>query len=306
MKQLLPLRIQLVKALLSNIMDFKFIEFADINNDLKIKLSDLAVRDEVAFLRLARNYSDGSVKGLKKRSDLIRLAAALKASEFTYEKYQKKGIPDSVFIDTLADIGLWCRENNNIGLKNYQWIKHHVSFRLFKLGRLQFQIFQCKNPAFHYSRLPFNYGDYVINVHIPACGKLDIHECRKSFILAVDFFSRYFPEIKWDYFLCESWLVYNGNADFMDGNSNILNFSKLFDIHYSIHYENQTYDRLFGLKNVPFFRFQIKNLAEDTSLQRRAKAYRLAHNRFGIGIATIKKQAVRPPEFVYNNPDQLF
>lgn len=275
-------------------MDFKFIDYAGISNDLKTKLSDLAVSDEVAFLRLAEEYANGNVKKIRKCSDLLRLAIALKAFEYTYKWYKEKGIPDSIFFDTVSDLGIWCRENNNNGLKNYPWIKHHVSFELFKIGRLQFEILKCKNPTMHYSKLPFHYGDTLINVHIPACGKLDTQECRRSLSQAVSFFSRYFPELKWAYFLCESWLVYGNNHAFMAQNSNILQFTNLFTVHYSIHYENQTYERLFGLDRVPLFRSQIRKLPEETSLQKSAKEYRLSGRRFGIGIATIKKQTVLP------------
>lgn len=276
-------------------MKFKFIDYADLNNELKIKLSGLVVKDEVAFLRLAKAYSNGNTKKLKYLNDLYRLAVALKAFEFTYIKYKKLNIPDSVFYSTLSDLGIWCRENNNKGLKNYQWIKHHVSFELFKIGRLQYEIHKCTNPALNYSKLPIKYGDYVINVHIPACGKLDIKECKKSLACAVSFFGNYFPDLKWDYFLCESWLVYGKNAEFMDKESNILKFTNLFTVNYSLNYEYQTYERLFNLKHTPLFKFQINKLPQNTDLQKRAKKYRLSGGRFGIGFATIKKQTLKAP-----------
>lgn len=276
-------------------MEFKFIDYADINNELKIKLSDLAIYDEVAFLRLAKDYSSGKTDKLGKCKDIMRLAIALKAFEYTYEKYKDKNIPEHIFYETLSDIGIWCREDDNKGLKNYKWIKHHVSFELFKIGRLQFEILKCKDPTLNYSKLPFKRGDTVINVHIPSCGKLDINECKKSFYDAVSFFNAYFPELKWDYFLCESWLVYGNNDKFMDKNSNILKFTNLFTVNYSVHYEYQTYERLYNLKHTPVFRSQLKRLPENTSLQKLAKKYRLAGNRFGIGFATIKKQAYTKP-----------
>lgn len=273
-------------------MEYRFLNNAGLPEELKKQISGLAFKDEVAFLRLCREYANGNISALRRCSDKTRLAAALKAAEFTYEKYAGLGIADEIFFDTISDIGIWCRENDFRGLHNYQWIKNHVSFELFKLGRLQFQLYRCKNPTMKYSKLPFSFGDNVINVHIPACGKLDTAQCVESFAAAAEFFGRYFPDFKWEYFLCESWLLYGENPRFMSPESNILKFDSLFDINYSIHYENQTYDRLFGLKYVPHFKYQIKKLPENTSLQRQAKAFRLASNRFGIGIATIKKQTV--------------
>lgn len=276
------------------IMDYKFLDYADITEDLKMRLSDLAFNDEVAFLRLCQNYADGNIKDLKKCSDLVRLAAALKASEFTYEKNVEKGIPKEVFIDTISDIGIWCKENDNKGLKNYAWIKNHVSFELFKLGRLQFQIYRCKNAFLNYSKLPFNFGDNVIYVHIPACGKLNIEKCKSSLEYAVKFFEQYFPDLNWDYFFCESWLLYDKNAEFMDKNSNIIRFSELFDLNYSVINEKQTFERVFRVNNVPVLKSQIKALPEKTTLQKKAKEYKLKNGLFGIGVGTIKKQTVFP------------
>ena len=69
----------------------------------------------------------------------------------------------------------------------------------------------------------------------------------------------------------------------------------MFDINYSINYENQTFERVFGINNLPVFKPQIKKLPENTSLQKSAKEYKLKKGRFGIGIGTIKKQALIPP-----------
>ena len=145
------------------IMDFLYLNDCNISDDLKTKLSDLTVQDEVAFLRCAKAYSAGNTAVMKKLNDLQCLAVALKAFEFTHKKYEEKGIEDSIFFDTLSDLGIWCRSNHNEGLENYNWIRHHVSFKLFKLGRLQFQIYECKNPTMRYAKLPFKYGDTVLN-----------------------------------------------------------------------------------------------------------------------------------------------
>lgn len=275
-------------------MDYKFLNYADITEDLKMRLSDLAINDEVAFLRSCQNYADGNIKDLKKYNDIMRLAAALKASEFTYEKYVEKGIPKEVFYDTISDIGVWCKDNGNIGLKNFAWIKNHVSFELFKLGRLQFQIYKCQNALLKYSKLPFSFGDSVIYVHIPACGKLNIDECKSSLEYAVKFFEQYFPDLNWDYFFCESWLLYDKNKEFMDKNSNIIRFSELFDLNYSVIDEKQTFERVFKVNKVPVFKSQIKALPEKTTLQKNAKEYKLKNGHFGIGVGTIKKQTVFP------------
>ena len=42
-------------------------------------------------------------------------------------------------------------------------------------------------------------------------------------------FDEYFPNYDFDYFFCESWLLYGENWQFMNSSSNILQFSTLFD-----------------------------------------------------------------------------
>lgn len=99
-----------------------------------------------------------------------------------------KAYPMIFFFDTLSDVGIWCEENDNKGLKNYLWLKNHVRFSLFKLGRLQFQFYPCVNFTLNYSELPFSFGDNLLFIHIPRAGKLDYEKCRESLEFARRFF----------------------------------------------------------------------------------------------------------------------
>lgn len=270
-------------------MDFEFLNDIGLSDSLKHAISDLDCTAKVSFLRNSRLYASGNCSRLRFKNDVYRLACAVKACEYTKKRYDEKGISNDIFLATMRDISLWCSENDNKGLKNYGWIKYHIAFELFRLGRLQFQI--CKTLVPFDKRFPTPPGEYYINVHIPKDGKLKTEECVKSFKAAVNFFESYFPEIKWNYFLCESWLVYPKNREFMDENSNIIKFSSLFESSYCVFYEGQTYERLFGCKTAPVLKSQIKKLPESSSLQKRAKAYRLSGGRFGIGVAAVKKQA---------------
>ncbi len=63
-----------------------------------------------------------------------------------------RGIPDSVTTDTLGDIDLWIREYRSrhglFGLDEFGWLANHLSGRLHKLGRLQFN-FEFWDFDFH-------------------------------------------------------------------------------------------------------------------------------------------------------------
>ena len=58
------------------------------------------------------------------------------------EYYEKKGIPQKILIDTMNDVDIWMRDYYNLhgvwGLDELCWAIHHFTFKIFKLGRLQF------------------------------------------------------------------------------------------------------------------------------------------------------------------------
>ena len=74
---------------------------------------------------------------------MVRLAVVLKSFERTHDFYKSKIISDDVFYDTIKDAAVWCENNQNNGLKNYRWLHNHASGKLFKIGRLQFQMYKA-------------------------------------------------------------------------------------------------------------------------------------------------------------------
>lgn len=183
----------------------------------------------------------------------------------------------------MADIGIWCKNNHNEGLKEYNWIKNHLGFELFKIGRLQFQLFKCNNPTLDYKKLPIKYRSKAVYIHIPQGEKLDYNACLESINSAKIFLKEYFPKYKFEYFFCESWLLYEKNKEFMDENSNILKFQTLFNIAYSVKEDKQAIERIFGKKER-----DVNCYKQETSLQKSAKKYVQNGGKLGIGIGYIK------------------
>lgn len=233
---------------------------------------------------LAKRCIEKGFHVLKKENDLMRLAVIMNLAVKVRTKYAAAGIDDSVYFDTMSDIRIWCERNDNKGLKNYGWLKNHVSFELFRLGRLQFQLYECKNRTLLYNKLPFANGEKLVYIHIPEGEKLEKQKCIESIKLAGKFFSSFFPDYNYKYYFCESWLLFEGNRDFMAENCNILSFMSLFDIHYSLKIDAQAIERIFGRK-----RIIKKHYPENTDLQIRAKRFMLSGNRLGIGVGTIKR-----------------
>lgn len=248
------------------------------------RLSSFTPKEKRKAESLVAKCLDGDFSCLKKENHIIRLAVILCCAVEARGRYREKGIPDSIFFDTMSDIKIWCENNGNKGIKNYGWLKNHLRLELFRLGRLQFQLYECKNKTLNYKRLPFSYGERVIYVHIPQGERLDREKCLESFRMAEEFFKRFFPEYKYKWYFCESWLLYEGNKEFMAENSNILAFARLFSHCYSVKVDVQTIERVFGKR-----RLLKKHYPEKTSLQRSLKKYMLSGGKAGVGIGVIDR-----------------
>ncbi len=71
------------------------------------------------------------------------------------QQHRDRGIPELITQDTLADIELWIKEHRArygmFGLEEFGWLINHLSGRLYKLGRLQFN-FEFWDYDFHVFR----------------------------------------------------------------------------------------------------------------------------------------------------------
>ena len=95
------------------------------------------------------------------------------------------GICEDIFLSTIFDIVLWTnvwyKMNGEIGLDETAWLSRHFSGKLYRLGRLQFCLGSFEND---YPAHDIKKGENVIEVHIPADGKLSFEECTASFVRA--------------------------------------------------------------------------------------------------------------------------
>ncbi len=259
----------------------KLAEKINLDRVLTEKLKSL---DKEKINNIAEGCLNKGFHILKKENDLMRLAVILNLAVKVKDKYDLADIDEKIYYDTMSDIRIWCENNGNKGLKNYGWLKNHVSFEIFRIGRLQFQLYECKNKTLIYNKLPFDYGTKLIYIHIPQGERLERDKCVEAVGKAGEFFKKYFPYYKYGYYFCESWLLYEGNRDFMAKNSNILSFMSLFELCYSVKIDAQAIERIYGKRCILKSRYP-----ENTDLQKRAKRYMQSGNLLGIGIGVIKK-----------------
>lgn len=214
-------------------------------------------------------------------------------------RYEKKGIGDKIFFDTMDDIKIWiddCRDNlHKTGLDELNWIMHHMNMNIFKIGRLQYQ------KMFYYSKTPYKkdgeeikFGDKIWNVHIARGEKLTPEACNESFKAAQKFIKEFFPEYPDNKFMCHSWLLFSENEKFMPAGSNILKFSELWDITGRHEYPESAYRWLFGVryKNKILLKNKKKkgnygcteHLPQNTAMQKNCIEYILKGGTLGDGF----------------------
>lgn len=185
----------------------------------------LLSRYDAAALTCVEAYDD------QKHLPEENLLAYLFFCEALAQRYAVCGIPETVLTDTLHDIVLWTDVyysiTGSLGLAETQWLRRHLQFRLFKLGRLQF----CMERSQHaIGEAGVQKGDLVVEVHIPAGEALCMDQCRESLMYADRFFSRYFCDHRYTCYTCHSWLLDTGLQPLLKANSNIAQFQNLFRI----------------------------------------------------------------------------
>jgi len=210
--------------------------------------------------------------------------------EDTASKYKDLGIDESVLIDTLSDLviwtDVWSELKGELYLGELNWLKRHLSCRLFKLSRLQFCMAE-------YDEEEFNSGpkreEKVIEVHVPAVGSLNLEECIASIRCASDFFRRYFPDFCYELFTCESWLLSAEVNDMLSDDSNIKQFASLFEVIGQIPSES-LFKYLFRWDAS---REKLQFLEAKSSLAKKIKEMALCDTTFHNGVGIIKKSELK-------------
>lgn len=196
------------------------------------------------------------------------------------EDMVKRGVPQEIIIKSLAPVCGCLKKNKELtgsmGTSAYFfWIHKHALGELFNIG------------AFQYEPVNRN-GKNLINIHIPAGTKLNVQDNLKSFKEAMDFYDKYYPEFKMEGLMCESWLLSNEVEEVMGGPTNITRFGNMFK-KYSIGDERG--DAVFRfVYNFAAPYPPIEDLPENTTLQRKLKAYMLSGKRVYNMGGTISRE----------------
>lgn len=200
-----------------------------------------------------------------------QLAACLLLTRNMRAEYERKGISEQIYRDSLADIPIWAKcckaETGKWGMKQFGWLSLTLRCELWRLGRLQFERVHFEADAYEKNGIALKRGDTVLNVHIPEGESLKKELREDAYERAVRFFGM-------RCFVCESWMLWPAHREMLSETSNIRGFMDDFTILHSWERPGvQDLWRIFGY--LP--EYSPEKLPRDTGL-RRAYAERLEQN----------------------------
>lgn len=198
----------------------------------------------------------------------------------TYEMYKRKGIDEQVFWDTFQDIRIWCeecfQETGSYGIAEYQWFWRLFEMKLFRLGRLEYEIAGAEEKI-EGNGIIIERGEAVISIHIPRGEPLEWEACEDSLQKAYQWFGRGRK------YICHSWLLYPGLKEVLTPDSNIIRFQERFLLAGVDYREREAEKRIFG-----WIAGNITAYQENSTLQKNARNYLLSGRALGNGWGILK------------------
>lgn len=223
---------------------------------------DLLTREETwsAGLEQLKQALGEDPGGFKRLCCMLRCALRAKA------EYERWGIPEEIYVDTMAAFSRFVREHKEsygcYGFDRGFWTTRQVSAKLFRIGQLEYE-------------LTTQEGESIVSLHIPTDVDLRPEVLLPSMQEGLAEFYRLFPAYQGKKVYCHSWLLSPQLKKMLPENSNILRFQALFDIEP---------DSIPG-KDVLLWVFKNPKMPredypENTSLQRKLKQFFLNDGQF--------------------------
>jgi hypothetical protein len=247
--------------------------------------------DESASLRelfLDPDRYDDFEKIIKEKDDPNRYALGLifHWAVQSIDLWHKSGVPEEVAIGTLRDITIWsdrCFERyGKVGLIEWRWFIIHITVRLFRLGRLQFEPIENREDITLPDGTFIPEGKAVLSVHIPRGDGFTREAIDESFAAANPFFEKYFGKTYEEY-VCESWML-APQLDAMISETSTLAYFKTYFTIYGEHLGYSQAEEYVFLERID----DKTKYPENTSLQRNFKKFLLDGGEMGMGKAAGK------------------
>lgn len=205
------------------------------------------------------------------------LAFMLRRAVETHGRYTAAGVDDQIYADTMKFCTRFVidhfRHHGTYAFTWGWWLPRQLSFNEFRIGALEYELLERETgPA--------------INIHIPGDADLSVEALKESYRRAVPLIARVAPDHAGAEMLCDSWMLSSVLRELLPPTSRILGFAAAFDL-IEIDPANRHAIRwIFGKDDLP-----IENMAEGTSLQRKAKALFRSGGNIGSAIGRLRPEA---------------
>lgn len=243
--------------------------------DIHSTLEDFPCLD---LLMQEKSWSDGLLQlkvalgedpgGMKRLCCMLRCALRVKA------EYDRLHIPEQIYVDTMGAFSRFVREHyesyGRYGFDRGTWTTRQVSGKLLRIGQLEYELTTLD-------------GAPAVSLHIPTDADLRPEILRPSVREALAVFYGIFPQYAGAAVYCHSWLLSCQLQDYLPENSNILRFQEMFDISPEGTPGNDVLLWVFKNPKLP-----KEDYPENTSLQRKLKAFFLAGGRFMEGMGYLR------------------
>lgn len=224
------------------------------------------------------------------------LACELRCALKTFEIYEKHGIPEEIYVDTMKCFSRFVNEHREsygcYGFDREWWTPRQISGLLFRIGELEYEM--PKAPDESYASAAGSAVEHkgaenerCIWLHIPSDARLTAEGIEDSVNRAQQFFAEKFNEYARAGIKCESWLLSPTLREVLPPSSKILGFQEYFVTESLGVEEKEFMTWVFKRPDIP-----LADLPEDTSLQRNLKNYLLSGGKMTAAEGTLKDRAL--------------
>lgn len=161
----------------------------------------ISIEQEIEQMKHPKSW-EGALERLKcvlgSDEDGIKiLTCQLKCACDTYVKYEELGIPKEIFIATMKFFPRFLQDHmDRHGSYRYVWAwwaVRQISMVEYRIGELEYE-------------MRIEKGRRIIDIHIPADADMAINKLRDSYLDALNFFKKFYPDFKEADMVCTSWL----------------------------------------------------------------------------------------------------
>lgn len=208
---------------------------------------------------------------------LAMLYCQLEAARQVYRRYQEKGIPERIFVDTMRCFPRFIAEcekkDGRLLFDRGWWSYRQTSMCLFRIGALEYEFRKHE-------------GEPAVALHIPSGADLSEPAVNDSLEQAGRFFQTHYQDYKYSRYICISWLLSPALEPLLSETSRIRSFQQRFEIVQTYPENMEFIELLFQVpRTAPY-----GSLPETTSLQRGVKALLLGGGMVGSAYGTLERQ----------------